>query len=591
VSAPTLINGQSFITLSTEDGTSRGGAEYNPYVAGLANGGFVALWDDFLPQSNPPAGYPYALDPDGGVTSMVRFFSANSTGVAPAEPSSDDFSGNTGNGSYVASLSNGNVAVIWGARDDAGQSSRVGIQILNGQTGQPVGSATVIDGADQYAVAPYGVLALPDGKAGLLFNDNRALKLVVVAADGSASGAVVLPSPGLSNQQGDQAVGLQGTNAGVIALLTKPVAENKLILKYLNPDGTEALPQADFGSFAGTDVTIEALADGGAAVAILQSGLASGPTVVRVLRSDATGALSGDGPLDVSFEGQAYGVIDMLVLPDGGLLLAANTYSGSSAQVLVQRITPQGTLDGAPLQIAQAGVSLNRPQLALTGDGTVVVVFERGSNEIASARLDLGLPVDRAGDSGANSLVGGAGNDTLSGLGGNDTLMGGGGADILDGGIGADLLDGGAGNDRVTGGAGNDTLLGGLGFDRLVGGTGNDDLRGATGNDRLLGGQGADTLSGGAGNDTFVFSKADSGSTDLIKGWNTGDKIDFDGFGAVTFLGQDAFSAGAGAAVRVVVSGAETLIQFDSADADAIANFSIRIDSAVTLGAGDFILI
>jgi Ca2+-binding RTX toxin-like protein len=281
----------------------------------------------------------------------------------------------------------------------------------------------------------------------------------------------------------------------------------------------------------------------------------------------------------------------MLVLPDGGLLLAANTYSGSSAQILVQRITPQGTLDGAPLQIAQAGVSLNRPQLALTGDGTVVVVFERGSNEIASARLDLGLPVDRAGDSGANSLVGGAGNDTLSGLGGNDTLMGGGGADILDGGIGADLLDGGAGNDRVTGGAGNDTLLGGLGFDRLVGGTGNDDLRGATGNDRLLGGQGADTLSGGAGNDTFVFSKADSGSTDLIKGWNTGDKIDFDGFGAVTFLGQDAFSAGAGAAVRVVVSGAETLIQFDSADADAIANFSIRIDSAVTLGAGDFILI
>ncbi len=149
MAAPTIVSGQSFITLSPEDGTSRPGAEYNPDVAGLPNGGFVALWDDFLPQSNPPPGYPYALDPDGGVTSMVRFFTAGSAGVAPAEPTSDDFSGNTGNGSYLVSLSNGNVAVIWGARDDATQSSRMGLQILDGRTGEPVGAATVIDGSDE----------------------------------------------------------------------------------------------------------------------------------------------------------------------------------------------------------------------------------------------------------------------------------------------------------------------------------------------------------------------------------------------------------------------------------------------------------
>ena len=588
--APTIVSGQSFITLSPEDGTSRGGSEYNPDVAGLPNGGFVALWDDFLPQSNPPPGYPYALDPDGGVTSMVRFFTAGSAGVAPAEPTSDDFSGNTGNGSYLVSLSNGNVAVIWGARDDATQSSRMGLQILDGRTGEPVGAATVIDGSDQYSL-PYGVVALQDGGAGLLFNDDRDLKLVVVAADGSASEAVVLPSPGLSNQQADQAVGLQGTNAGVIALLTKPVFEDKLILKYLNADGTEALPSADLGSFDGNDVTIAALADGGAAIAFLQSGLGSGPTVIRVLRTDATGAPSGDDPLDVSFEGQAFGVIDMLVLPDGGLLLAANTYSGSSARILVQRITAQGTLDGAPLQIAEpSGFSLTRPQLSLAGDGTVVVVFERGSNEVASVRLDLGLPVNRTGDGSANTLSGGPGNDTLSGLGGNDTLLGGTGADNLSGGTGADRLEGGDGNDRLDGGTGNDVLLGGLGRDTLIGGTGNDDLRGAGGADRLIGGTGADTLSGGEGNDTFVFSKADAGSTDQIRGWNTGDKIDFDGFGAVSFLGDADFTAGAGAAVRVVVSASQTLIEFDSADADAIANFSIRIDSAVTLSASDFIL-
>ena len=58
----------------------------------------------------------------------------------------------------------------------------------------------------------------------------------------------------------------------------------------------------------------------------------------------------------------------------------------------------------------------------------------------------------------------------------------------------------------------------------------------------------------------------------------------------MNFLGDADFTAGAGAAVRVVVSASQTLIEFDSADADAIANFSIRIDSAVTLSASDFIL-
>jgi Ca2+-binding RTX toxin-like protein len=190
----------------------------------------------------------------------------------------------------------------------------------------------------------------------------------------------------------------------------------------------------------------------------------------------------------------------------------------------------------------------------------------------------------------ADRLSGYSGNDTISGGGGSDTLAGGAGNDVLLGGAARDILDGGNGDDRLDGGLGNDVLTGSFGRDTLVGGSGNDALRGGPGNDRLIGGQGRDTLVGGTGNDVFVFTAADSGSEDLISGWETGDRIDFDGLGQVSFLGSNPFTGGAGAAVRVYTNSNQTFIEVDTSDADAIANFVIRIDSVVTLSASDFIL-
>lgn len=599
---PVIVSQQSLLTLSPEDGTSKGGFEYNPHVAGLANGKFLAVWDDFLPDSNPPADYPYALDADGGVTAMVRIFGASGAGVARAEPASTDLDGNFGGGSAAVTLSNGNVAVMWNANDFPAKTSRIGVQVYDGRTGDPIGQEITISGGDPGQakdVISYGLVALPDGKAGVVYLDregsNTGLRIAVVNANGSAgSDALLQQNPSLpTTGPTDQVVALKGPNAGVIAVLTTTqigFADPTLGVKFLNVDGSEALPAVDLGPFSRSDVTIEALANGGAAIASIQSGLASGPTVIRILRTDADGTLSGDGPLDVSFDGRAFGVFDLLVLPDGGLLLAVNTVTPSfSYEVQVQRVKADGTLDGDAVLISDSNFSLSRPELALTGDGTAVVVVERSAGDIVATRLDLGLPKNLTGTAGPDSLSGGAANDSLNGAGGNDTLIGAGGNDTLLGVAGNDRLDGGDGNDRLDGGLGNDVLIGGLGKDTLLGGAGNDDLRGSAGADRLIGGQGQDTLTGGEGNDTFVFSKSDNGSTDLVKGWNAGDKIDFDGFGTVSFIGSADFS-GSTASVRVSVSGAETLVQFDSADADAIADFSIRIDSAVTLTASDFIL-
>ena len=74
-----------------------------------------------------------------------------------------------------------------------------------------------------------------------------------------------------------------------------------------------------------------------------------------------------------------------------------------------------------------------------------------------------------AGDSRANTIMGGAGDDKLYGGpgGGADTLHGDAGDDMLFGGIGADTLSGGAGDDMLVGGRDADTIYGGYGSDLI----------------------------------------------------------------------------------------------------------------------------
>ncbi len=103
-------------------------------------------------------------------------------------------------------------------------------------------------------------------------------------------------------------------------------------------------------------------------------------------------------------------------------------------------------------------------------------------------------------------------------------------------------------NDTLNGGDGADTLNGGGGDDMLNGGDGDDTLNGDAGDDTLTGGAGDDDLSGGDNADTFVFSAADSGDSDAILDYSTGDKIDLSAFdldaeqviGAITLRGSGA---------------------------------------------------
>jgi Ca2+-binding RTX toxin-like protein len=109
----------------------------------------------------------------------------------------------------------------------------------------------------------------------------------------------------------------------------------------------------------------------------------------------------------------------------------------------------------------------------------------------------------------------------LAGTSAGDILRGNGGADVIDGHGGDDILEGHAGADQLNGGDGNDVLRGGAGDDELRGGIGNDSLVSGGGNDSLYGEEGDDALnvsvpfratatslfaSGGSGRDTITVS-------------------------------------------------------------------------------------
>ena len=198
---------------------------------------------------------------------------------------------------------------------------------------------------------------------------------------------------------------------------------------------------------------------------------------------------------------------------------------------------------------------------------------------------------------GNDQLRGGATSELIHGLNGDDRLTGGAGDDRLDGGIGNDRLEGGAGADEHVGGDGVDTAvyeLGGVninletgihtglaqgdtfssieeflltstrdsfiglgagevvdgrgGDDSLYGRGGGDTLYGGAGIDRLEGGAGSDELWGAAGNDVFLFNlDALDGSTDRIRDYVRGDKIDLRGIDTNAGLGGDqAFTMVAG---------------------------------------------
>jgi len=614
MAAPLPVPGQSDLLLSPEDGTSRAGSEFEPDVAGGVGGGFVAIWDDFLPQAagQAPPGYPaaYGYDADGGITVMLRRFGADGVAQGAARPVTADLTGNS-SGSGIVALGNGMVAIGWDVAITSGTpGTRIGALIVDAATGATVGGEVVVATGAGFAegVTFQGIVALSGGRAGVVFVDGAGadrLRVAVIEADGTlgttstlftAAGNTAIPFIG----PGQLSASLSGPNADVVAFVTQSFAAGVTThdLRFLRADGGAAgLGPVALGASDYVPV-VAALPGGGFAIARTAPG-APGTTQVAVRRFDAAGQLLGTETSfafpSVNFGGAA----DLIALPDGGLLVSiAGVLPGfTDSNIDTQRIAPDGSLDGAVTRLdgAPTGGFQTRPQLALTSDNDLVTVWEDARSvsnpSINAARHDLGAFAGDAmtldGTNAANTLEGDSAGDRILGLGGNDLLRGLAGADTILGGGGADTVEGGTGADLLRGGVGNDLVLGGADADRLFG---------DAGADTLDGGAGADRLYGGAGNDGDVFrfaalSDSSLAASDRIEDWSPGDRIDLAAIGGLGFIGAAPFSGGAGIGqVRVVQAGSSTVVLVDSGDADRVAEMRIILRGNHTLVEGDFLL-
>lgn len=202
------------------------------------------------------------------------------------------------------------------------------------------------------------------------------------------------------------------------------------------------------------------------------------------------------------------------------------------------------------------------------------VSWTLGSNFEALV-LDGSASIDATGNALDNRLIGNAGNNVITGGAGNDWLDGGsGGLDVLSGGTGNDTYVVNRTNIKLVEKAGEgldsvqSTVTWTLGdnFENLslngsanINGTGNaldNRISGNTANNVITGGAGNDTLIGGGGTDTFVFGRGFG--KDVVTDYNTNDVLQFSGFSK--------------AAMKIVQSGANTVIDFGGADTITLWN-------------------
>ena len=128
------------------------------------------------------------------------------------------------------------------------------------------------------------------------------------------------------------------------------------------------------------------------------------------------------------------------------------------------------------------------------------------------------------------------GSATVFGGSGSDTFMGGSGPDVAHGGTAGDnLLFAGTGHATLFGGGDGDQLFAsGAAGQELHAGAGNETLNGvfASGADTFFASTGNTTIAGGGGPDLFVFTNGQSGGTDLIQNFMSGqDTINLQGYG------------------------------------------------------------
>jgi Ca2+-binding RTX toxin-like protein len=591
-------------------------------VAGLADGGYVVVWED---DSAPQRVLAQRFDAVG-----------NAVGAQIAVGTIGDPAGTVYHEPQVAALADGGFAVSYTSSIGSGDAwvnrySATGT-FLSG-SGFTTSGTSESDGA----VTPFGGNYLQALQSG---DDIRVGDLIV---NGDAlTGAQMAPS----------IAGIDGDSRYVVTWLDENGGGNYRY-RVFNADNTAVTGSTQVNNSPGVaeagerPAVVVGLANGGFAIAWHENSTAlqdQDLTSIHAKMYDADGVqVSTEFLVNATFKNyEAFP--DLVALPSGGFV-AVWSDASAGANVHDYNITGQmfdafGARVGGQFTVNTSTDGTGGeyfPHIAALADGRLVVEWH--SDATGEIRTQIIDPRDGVvtGNEDANTLYGHdlvgdeinglGGGDALNGLAGDDALYGGDGNDVLRGGIGADTLDGGAGTDTASyysgstgvavslvtglgsgGEAQDDTLIsienlsGSQGNDSLVGDANANTLQGWNGNDVLTGGGGKDTLTGGAGADHFVYSsiaQSPVANADVITDFShaQGDRIDLSAIDANTgvagdqafsFIGTGLFTHHAGELRYAVVGGVTTIA--GDVNGDGVSDFHIQLTGAIALVAGDFML-
>ncbi|WP_085317639.1 beta strand repeat-containing protein [Derxia lacustris] len=544
----TALGGETRINASVT------GDQIAPQVAALADGGYVAMWQDWAASGWLAQRY----DASGAAVG------AGITAASYYQTSLRDLAGLAGGG-FVAVWDIG--AEVTMQRFDASGAALASVEIVNAtQAGVQFGAS---------------VAALADGGFVVSWQSGSAIVFQRFGADGSRVGAETTVTG-----NGGEAV-VEATADGGFALSWQVYGTfgYDLYTQRYDASGTAQLPSVtgsangDVIAYAGTagvrlnggagDDTLtggsgDDVLDGGSGNDSLIGG--AGNDLYVVGGNDAIADSSGNDTVQVSAS---------YTLPAAdieNLVLTGSAAADLTGNGLANRITGNDAanrLDGAGGADTLEGRGGDDTYFVDNAGDVVIEAADGGSDAIVSSvSQTLGAEVENlflvgsdaiagSGNAADNLIVGNAAGNALAGNGGADTLVGEGGDDSYS----VDALD----TVVEAAGEGDDTVLAGISWslgDNLenlvlgggslaLNGSGNalaNRITGNAGNNVLDGGAGADTLDGGAGNDIyFVDTVGDvvidnGGGVDLVKS-----TIGFTlGYGVenLTLLGSDSLWGG-----------------------------------------------
>jgi Ca2+-binding RTX toxin-like protein len=588
-------------------------------VAGLADGGYVVVWEDASDTQRVLAQRFDALGSPAGAQIVV---------------------GDGASGEHfqpqVAALPNGGFAVTF-TSSSGGNNAWVNTYAADG----------TFQGEEVYAGN-----GVSEGQ-GAIASSGTGYRWAFQSGTDIHLGGTIVNGDALTGLQEEPAIAEIGGDRYVVTWLDHNGGDNYRY-RVFNANGTAVTASTQVNNSPGVAESygippaVVGLANGGFVIAWHENSTAlqdrDGSSVhAQIYNADGV-QMSVEFVVNATFRSQQV-VPDVVALQDGGFVAVWSDSSSAAGaidfDIVGQRFDAFGARVGSQFTVntgTDGAGSQIVPHVAALADGRLVVGWHSvATGEIRTQIIDPrdGL-VTGTGDAdalyghtvAADEINGLGGGDALNGLGGNDALYGGDGNDVLRGGTGEDYLDGGAGIDTASfytgsagvvvslvtgigsGGEAQDDMLvsienlsGSQGHDSLVGDTADNILQGWNGNDVLNGGGGKDTLTGGAGNDRFVYAgTADSAvgaNADVITDFShaQADKIDLAAIDAnagvasnqaFSFIGTALYTGIAGQ-LRTSTVGSVTTIAGD-VNGDSVSDFHIQLTGAVALVGGDFVL-